>query len=186
MRHMRWQMVTVVGVALVAFVLRWAVFSEPDLTDVPVPGLTDLERDLESMRARLDIPGMSAAIASGDTIIWAHGFGTANRERSIPAGAATMYHLASLTKPYGSTVVLQLVEEAKLGLDDPVSRFGVDVKRSTPVTVRHLLSHTSGDPPGTKYRYDGNAFGALTQIVERTTGRTFAREVTDRIIRRLS
>jgi CubicO group peptidase (beta-lactamase class C family) len=54
--------------------------------------------------------------------------------------------------------------------------------RSVPVTVRHLLSHTSGEPPGTRYRYDGNAFGGLTDVVERVTGRPFARELADRII----
>ena len=49
----------------------------------------------------------------------------------------------------------------------------------TPVKVWHLLSHTSGEPPGTRYRYDGNAFGRLTQMIERVTGqlvRTRARQ----------
>jgi CubicO group peptidase (beta-lactamase class C family) len=59
------------------------------------------------------------------------------------------------------------------------------MERSTPVTVRHLLSHTSGDPPGTSYRYDGNAFGSLTRVVERVTGQPFGRELTNRIVRPL-
>jgi CubicO group peptidase (beta-lactamase class C family) len=94
--------------------------------------------------------------------------------------------LASLTKPYGSTIVLQLVEEQRLSLDDPVARFGIGIERSQPVKIWHLLSHTSGEPPGIRYRYDGNAFGALTEVVERTTGRPFARELADRIIRPLA
>ena len=48
--------------------------------------------------------------------------------------------------------------------------------------VWHLLSHTSDEPPGTRYRYDGNAFGRLTQVIERATSQLFARELANRII----
>jgi CubicO group peptidase (beta-lactamase class C family) len=175
------------GVGIIAaIVLGWLTWREPDFSRVPIRSLQDLERELESLRARLRIPGMSAAIAKGDRIIWARGFGSANRERAVSAAPDTIYHLASLTKPYGSTVVLQLVQEGRLSLDDLVSRFGITMERSVPVKVRHLLSHTSGEPPGTAYRYDGNAFGALTQIVERITGKPFASELADRIIRPLA
>lgn len=59
------------------------------------------------------------------------------------------------------------------------------MERSRPVRVWHLLSHTSSEPPGTRFRYDGNAFGALTQVVERASGQPFARELANRIIRPL-
>jgi CubicO group peptidase (beta-lactamase class C family) len=134
---------------------------------------------------RLGIPGMSAAIADDQRVVWARGFGLADLERGEPAAPDTIYHLASLTKPYASTVLLQLVEEGRLDLDAPVSQSGITMERSTPVTVRHLLSHTSGEPPGTRYRYDGNAFGGLTQVIERASGQPFAKELADRIIRPL-
>jgi CubicO group peptidase (beta-lactamase class C family) len=57
--------------------------------------------------------------------------------------------------------------------------------RSTPVKVWHLLSHTSGEPPGAAYRYDGNAFGELTRLVERITAQPFAKVLAERIIRPL-
>jgi CubicO group peptidase (beta-lactamase class C family) len=163
----------------------WFVAAERRFGDIQIRSLADLERELESLRTYVRIPGMSAAIAAGGRIVWAEGFGVANLERSTAAAPETIYHLASLTKPYGSTIVLQLVAERRLGLDDPVSRFGVTMERSTPATVRHLLSHTSGEPPGTAYRYDGNAFGALTGIVEQVTGQPFARVLVDRIVRPL-
>lgn len=103
----------------------------------------------------------------------------------VPAGEDTIYHLASLAKPYASTVLLQLVEEGRLDLDAPVSQFGVVMERSSPVTVGHLLSHTSDDPPGTRYRYDGNAFGRLSQLIERASGQPYGRLLADRIVRRL-
>ena len=93
----------------------------------PVTGrasLADFERDLAAKREASNIPGMSAAIAERGKIIWVHGFGLANRERSVPAGADTIYHLASVTKPYAATVVLQLVEEGKLDLNQPVRSLG--------------------------------------------------------------
>jgi CubicO group peptidase (beta-lactamase class C family) len=166
-------------------VSAWFAVREPDVERVRVETISDLERELEALRVRLRIPGMSAAVAEGERIVWTRGFGLANRERGTAAGPDTIYHLASLTKPYGSTVLLQLVDEHRLDLDAPVSRFGIAIERSRPVKVWHLLSHTSGEPPGTGYRYDGNAFGALTQVIERTTGRQFVQELVDRIIRPL-
>jgi CubicO group peptidase (beta-lactamase class C family) len=181
----RWLRFAGVGILLgiAAGLLLWR---EPDYSRMPVRSLQDFERELERLRARLRIPGMSAAVAENNRVIWARGFGMANRERAIAAEPDTIYDLASLTKPYGSTVVLQLVQESRLSFDDDVSRFGIALERSAPVKVRHLLSHTSGEPPGATYRYDGNAFGALTQIVERTTGQPFAKELADRIIRPLA
>jgi CubicO group peptidase (beta-lactamase class C family) len=144
--------------------------------------LAALERDLSSLREQRRIPGMSAAIARGGEIIWASGFGHADLERGVPASPRTIYHVASLTKPFASTVLLQLVEEGRLDLDAPVSRFGIDVVDPDHTRVRHLLSHTSSPPAGTRYRYDGFAFGELQKVIEQTTGRPFAAELTERII----
>jgi CubicO group peptidase (beta-lactamase class C family) len=124
------------GVAILAAIAGWCAFGERDLRHVQ--SLDELKQELESLRERLRIPGMSVVIAESDSIIWAHGFGMANRERAVAASPDTIYHLASLTKPYGS-IVLQLVEEGRLSLDDPVSRFGITVERSAPVTVWHLF-----------------------------------------------
>jgi CubicO group peptidase (beta-lactamase class C family) len=170
---------------ILVLVLGWLVFREPDFDRVRVDTLEDLERGMEGLRASLRIPGMSVAIAENECVVWARGFGMGNLERGILAREDTIYHLASLTKPYASTVLLQLAEEGRLDLNAPVSQFGIAMERSTPVEVWHLLSHTSDEPPGTRYRYDGNAFGSLTQVIERTTGQPFARELTNRIIQPL-
>ena len=177
----RGSVIIVILVLLAGAAATW----EPDLSRVQVGGLADLERELDALRGRLRIPGMSAAIAEGDRIVWARGFGMANVERGVAAGPNTIYHLASVTKPYASTVLLQLVEEGRLDLNAPVSRFGIAKERTTPIRVWHLLSHTSDEPSGTTYRYDGNAFGDLTDVMERITGRPFAKELAERIIRPL-
>ena len=176
-----------VPVATVLVVLLgWRVSREPDFNQVPVNSLVDLERALEGLRTTLRIPGMSAAIADGRGLVWSGGFGMADVERGVPAGENTIYHLASLTKPYASTVLLQIVQEGRLDLETPVTTFGITIERSAPVKVWHLLSHTSVEPPGTRYRYDGDAFGRLTHVIERVTGQPFARELANRIIRPLA
>ena len=179
--------IQVCGVVLVLslILLGWLTFGEPKFDEIRVDTFEDLEREMEVLRVSLRIPGMSAAIAENQRVVWTRGFGLADVERGTVAREDTIYHLASLTKPYASTVVLQLAEEGRLDLNAPVSQFGIAMERSAPVRVWHLLSHTSDEPPGTRYRYDGNAFGRLTQVIERTTGQPFARELTNRIIRRL-
>ncbi len=147
--------------------------------------LEEFEAELEALRQRPRVPGMSAAIAQDGRVVWAQGFGWADRERGVPADPESIYHLASLTKPFAATVLLQLVDEGRLDLDAPVSDFGIQMESSATVRVWHLLSHTSSAPPGTRYRYDGYAFGELGKVIEGVTGRSFAVELTDRIIRPL-
>ena len=170
---------------LVAWFGREFIVWNPEAALLQATSLADFERKLAAMREPLEIPGMSAAIAERGEIIWAQGFGLADRERSVPASADSLYHLASVTKPYAAVVVLQLVDEGKLDLNQPVSDFGIRLASATPVRVWHLLSHTSTATPGSEFRYDGVAFGHLTRVVETITGRPFAAELTDRIVRRL-
>lgn len=150
-----------------------------DLVEEPV---AKMEQELEDLRRELKIPGMSVAIAREDTLIWAKGFGWADKELKIPATEKSLFHLASLTKPYATTIVLQLVQEGKLNLDSPVSDFGVEFDNNPLITVRHLLSHTSSGDPGTVFKYDGRRFGQLERVIEVVTGNTFATELKNRIL----
>src|SRR5678815_132798 len=84
-----------------------------------------LETQLESLRQELKIPAYSAAIVKNQKVIWAKGFGYADVENKIPATEHTAYHLASLTKTFASTILMQLVQEGKIKLDDPVSKYGI-------------------------------------------------------------
>lgn len=136
--------------------------------------LAQLERLIEGLRQELRIPSLSAAVVKDQKVVWAKGFGFADPEKKIPATERTPYHLASLTKTFASTVVMRLVQEGKIGLDDPVSKYGVNLDSPGVVRVKHLLSHTSEGTPGERYSYNGNRFGELDKVVERATGRSFA------------
>jgi len=136
--------------------------------------IASFETQLESLRQELKIPAYSAAIVKNQKVIWAKGFGYADVENKIPATEHTAYHLASLTKTFASTILMQLVQEGKIKLDDPVSKYGITLESEGVIRVRHLFSHTSEGNPGEQYRYNGNRFAELDKVIERATGKSFA------------
>src|SRR5688572_26038249 len=148
----------------------------------PAASIAELEVRIERLRVSSHIPAVTAVIAKGQEIVWVRGFGTADLATNRPAADTTVYHLASLTKPFASTVLLQLVDEGKVSLDDPVSKYGINLPSAGIIRVRHLLSHTSHGTPGAGYRYDGDRFGLLDSVIVRATGKTFAGTLQERII----
>ena len=113
---------------------------------------------------------MSAVIVRDQEVLWSKGFGFADADRKIPATPETLYHVASLTKTLGATLVLQLVEQGKLDLDEAVSGYSTEVQGDA-VRIKHLLSHTSEGTPGDDYHYNGNRFNFLTAVLEKKTGK---------------
>ncbi|HEU4511363.1 MAG TPA: serine hydrolase [Pyrinomonadaceae bacterium] len=140
----------------------------------PSARIARFETMLESLRQELKIPAYSAAIVKDQKVIWAKGFGYADVENKVPATEHTAYHLASLTKTFASTILMQLVQDGKIKLDDPVSKYGITLESDGLIRVRHLLAHTSEGNPGEQYRYNGNRFAELDKVVERATRKSFA------------
>jgi CubicO group peptidase (beta-lactamase class C family) len=145
----------------------------------------EFEARLEALRQRYNIAGLSAAIAKDQTIPWKKQFGMANIAANRPVIDSTFFHLASLTKPFAATVILQLVDEGKISLDDPVSNYGITLQAQGTIRIRHLLSHTSEGVPGTNYSYNGNRFGYLDSVISRADGRSTAAAIQARIIQPL-
>ena len=113
---------------------------------------------IDSFRLRLradvaedGVGGITAAIVVGDRMMWAEGFGWANRDRRIPAGVETIYRIGSISKSFTAVALMQLVDQGTLTLDYPVVRvlsqvegFAQRPAAAAPVTFRHLASHTAG------------------------------------------
>jgi CubicO group peptidase (beta-lactamase class C family) len=139
-------------------------------------------RYAEALRRVHHVPGMSGAIIRDGRTLWSSGLGFQDVETRIAATPDTLYDVASLTKTFASTLVLQCVERGTLSLDDRMSRYTTAIPESD-ATVRHVLSHTSQAPSGTVYRYDGNRYAALTAVITACHGRPFRQalaEILDR------
>lgn len=147
--------------------------------------MVEFAKQLEGLRKEARIPGITAAISRGQRVVWISGFGLADVAAKIPATDTTVYHLASLTKPFAGTILLQLVHEGKISLDDPVAKYGITLTGPDTIRVRHLLSHTSEGTPGSAYRYNGARFGALDAVIRRGDGRDFASALDARIVKPL-
>ena len=90
-------------------------------------------------------PGAAALVAKGGQIILGKGYGLANIEHGAEVTPSTVFRIASLTKILTAAAVLVQVEQGRIGLDDPVSKYltGIPWKSGVPL-IRHLLGHTSG------------------------------------------
>ncbi len=92
-----------------------------------------------------NVPGLSAAIAINNELIWTGGFGYANLQHMVPAGSHTVYRIASISKPIAAVIAMMLVESGALDLDAPIKEYiPMYPDEQNAITMRHLLSHTSG------------------------------------------
>ena len=113
---------------------------------------------VEQMMALTRIPGMAVGVVADGVTVYARGFGVASLEDRRPVTAETLFHMASVTKPFVATAVMQLVEEGIVALDDPVVRrlpyFAMADERARDITIRQMLSHTAGMPDEEDYGWD--------------------------------
>jgi CubicO group peptidase (beta-lactamase class C family) len=94
---------------------------------------------------RGEVPGASVLVVQDGQPVFRRSYGLANLEEGIAATPATNYRLASITKQFTAACILLLAEDGKLTLDDPVKRWLPSLPAAADaVTLRHLLSHTSG------------------------------------------
>ncbi|MET1128262.1 MAG: serine hydrolase [Thermoproteota archaeon] len=102
---------------------------------------------LEKM-SKTRLPSVSIALVRRGELVYAKSFGFRDIERGLAATPGTVYGIGSITKSFTALAVLRLVEEGRLSLDDPIEKY-VPVKlrpRGEPVTLHHLLTHSSGIP----------------------------------------
>lgn len=105
----------------------------------------DVDSYVQAQMQKRHIPGLSLAVVRDGKVIKAQGYGLANVELNVPATVTSVYEIGSVTKQFTATAVMMLVEEGKLKLDDPLSKHLTGLPEAwREVTVRHLLTHTSG------------------------------------------
>lgn len=105
---------------------------------------TALQTLLERARDLRRIPGLAAMVTFPDGSTWTGAAGLAQLEEGVVATPTTRFSVGSITKTFVAALILQLAEEGRLGLDDPLGRTVPDFPNSQHITLRQLLSHTSG------------------------------------------
>ncbi len=121
-----------------------------------------LERSIVAIMEAHALPALAIALVDDQQIVWAKGFGWADRGKKIPATADTVFRIGSVSKLFTDLAVMQLVEHGKVDLDAPVSRYLPEFAPQNPfkveITLRQLMSHRSGlvrEPPVGHY-FDPN------------------------------
>ena len=109
------------------------------------PFETRVDAYIKSEMQAQQIPGLSLAVIKDGRLVLAKGYGLANVEHQVPVKPETIFQSGSMGKQFTATAVMMLVEEGKLSLDDQITKYfpdGPEAWRN--ITVRHLLTHTSG------------------------------------------
>lgn len=148
--------------------------------------VASFEREADELRRALHIPGLSAVIVQDQRVLWARGFGYADLENRVPATPDTLYHVASVTKTFGATLVMRLVEQGQLALEEPIAPYTpskyAPAIADPRVQIRHILSHTSEGTPGERFSYNGNLYDAITPVIEKKYGAPFRQVVAQWIL----
>jgi len=162
--------------AFLAALIAIAAFSAcrsrtPEQADA-APYEKTLQPRLEELMRRQEIPGLAVAIVDDGRVVYEHGFGVMDLKRSRePVTPRSLFHMASITKTFVATSVMQLVEKGRMRLDAPITAylpyFRMDDQRAAAITVQQLLTHTSGMPDVADYEWDRPQYddGALERYV---------------------
>ncbi len=151
-----------------------------------------LDRDVPGLLVDAKVPSVSIAQLRGGRIVLTAAYGA--QSVGVPATEATLYNVASLTKPLTAEIVLRLASKGALRLDEPMYRHWLDPDiaadpRAKLLTPRLALSHQTGFPnwrdaktglafvhdPGTQWGYSGEGYEYVARFVEKKTGIGFPR-----------
>jgi D-alanyl-D-alanine carboxypeptidase len=121
----------------------------PTATPTPVPAPTPipagaLQARLNALRVQYHVPGVSATIIWPDGRTWTGVNGWADVKRHVPVAPTTAFSVGSVSKTFLAALILQLVDEGRVALDDPVLRWLPTARVPGGATIRELLDHTSG------------------------------------------
>jgi len=157
------------------------------------------------------IPGIALLVVQDNKVVLSKGYGFSNVELQVPVNPETVFQSGSMGKQFTATAVMMLVEEGKIGLEDPLTKYFPEAPAAWKnVTVRQLLSHTGGFtdypknfdfrrdrtenqilkaieavplayPPGTKWAYSNLGYATLGILIHRASGKFYGDFLQERV-----
>ncbi len=157
------------GMAVITY--PGTAYAESPATDPDVQGQVRLfSAWLDGQIAYRGLPGVVVGVVAGDKLVWAKGFGHADLETDRHMEPDTRFRMASHSKLFTATAIMQLREQGKLRLDDPVSdylpwfRVGSAAPDDPMITIEHLLTHSSGLPREARAHWSDFEFPTQAQL----------------------
>lgn len=116
-----------------------------------------LEPFVQHVVASFGLPGLALGIVKSGELVYTQGFGVRSLDTQEPVTPRSLFHLASISKPFVATAIIQLVEQGKLALDAPIATylpyFRLKDAPDKEITVQQMLSHTSGMPDEDEFQW---------------------------------
>jgi D-alanyl-D-alanine carboxypeptidase len=171
------------------------------VTSAGVAWADKIDDHVRAEMARSRVPGLALAVIKDGKVVKLQGYGYADVERKIEVTPDTIFKIGSVSKPIIATGIMLLVQDGRLSLDDPVSKYLDGTPESwRDIKIRHFLTHTSGVvregpafnpfkvqpdadvikssyplalrfPTGSKWEYCNVGYFSLVEIIQRVTGR---------------
>jgi D-alanyl-D-alanine carboxypeptidase len=132
------------AVPLTILMLALACANARSQAQLPLEMQQKIDKVAHDALAKTGVPGASVAIVKDGQIAYLHAYGYARLDPETPATPEMRYSIGSISKQFTAAAILLLQEQGKLSLDDKVSKFIAGLTRADEVTIRQLLSHTSG------------------------------------------
>lgn len=166
--------------------------------------IADLKSYIPARMKEAEIPGLSVALIRHNQIVWTEGFGVTNRLTGTPVTSKTVFEVASISKVITAYSALRLVEEGILSVDEPVHNY---LKKpwlpssdfGDKITLRHLLSHSSGltddvifkskrigFEPGTDFLYSGLGAEYVRELIEQVSEKPLEEVAVEKVFRPLN
>ncbi|MEM6685745.1 MAG: serine hydrolase [Bacteroidota bacterium] len=122
------------------------------------PEILQIDKIVQKQKELFEAPGLAVGVIKNDTIIYADAIGVKTLGTENPLTTKSLFHMASVSKPFVATAVVQLVEQGKIDLDEKLMHylpyFTMADARYKDITVRQMLNHTSGIPNVKDYEWD--------------------------------
>ena len=165
---MKTKLLLIVVIGLLINTIAFSQTGDKRLDSLKLELTKFIEKEMKSKK----VVGISIALVDNQETVWAEGFGFADKEKEVKATSQTIYRIGSVSKLFTALSVMQLTEQGKINIDNPVRTYIPDFKIKSRfdkpgiITTRGLLTHHSGIPSSMNYKFFSDNPFPIDSIVE--------------------